>query len=78
MPDIFDERFGKFMKIAIDGPAGAGKSTILNLLGGMDKLSSGKIIVDDKRIDLIVDPASLCWCCFCFFALLISHLLPSD
>lgn len=28
MPDIFDERFGKFMKIAIDGPAGAGKSTI--------------------------------------------------
>lgn len=28
MPDIFDERFGKLMKIAIDGPAGAGKSTI--------------------------------------------------
>lgn len=28
MSDIFNERFGKFMKIAIDGPAGAGKSTI--------------------------------------------------
>lgn len=26
--DIFNERFGKLMKIAIDGPAGAGKSTI--------------------------------------------------
>lgn len=28
MSDIFNERFGKLMKIAIDGPAGAGKSTI--------------------------------------------------
>ena len=36
--------------IAIDGPAGAGKSTILNILGGMDTASSGTIIVDGKRV----------------------------
>ena len=27
------------------GPSGAGKTTILNLLGGMDKVTSGKIVV---------------------------------
>ncbi|MDD3335400.1 MAG: ABC transporter ATP-binding protein [Eubacteriales bacterium] len=32
------------------GPSGAGKTTILNLLGGMDKVSSGKIIVGGKEI----------------------------
>ena len=32
------------------GPSGAGKTTILNLLGGMDRVTSGKIIVDGKEI----------------------------
>lgn len=32
------------------GPSGAGKTTILNLLGGMDKVSSGKITVGGKEI----------------------------
>lgn len=32
------------------GPSGAGKTTILNLLGGMDKASSGTINVGDKTI----------------------------
>ena len=32
------------------GPSGAGKTTILNLLGGMDKATSGKIIVDGKDV----------------------------
>ncbi|MGN0772540.1 MAG: ABC transporter ATP-binding protein [Candidatus Ventricola sp.] len=32
------------------GPSGAGKTTILNLLGGMDKATSGKITVDGKEI----------------------------
>ncbi|MGN0776820.1 MAG: ATP-binding cassette domain-containing protein, partial [Candidatus Ventricola sp.] len=30
------------------GPSGAGKTTILNLLGGMDKATSGRITVDGK------------------------------
>ncbi len=32
------------------GPSGAGKTTILNLLGGMDKATSGTITVDGKQI----------------------------
>ena len=32
------------------GPSGAGKTTVLNLLGGMDKATSGRIQVGDKEI----------------------------
>ena len=32
------------------GPSGAGKTTVLNLLGGMDKATSGTITVDGKEI----------------------------
>ena len=37
--------------VIIVGASGAGKSTILNILGGMDTATSGQIIVDSKRID---------------------------
>lgn len=36
--------------VVILGPSGAGKSTLLNLLGGMDKATSGEIIVGGKDI----------------------------
>ncbi|WP_276934097.1 ABC transporter ATP-binding protein [Dubosiella newyorkensis] len=39
---------GEFVIIA--GASGAGKSTILNLLGGMDTVSSGEIVVDGNII----------------------------
>lgn len=32
------------------GPSGAGKTTVLNLLGGMDKATSGQIIVGGKEV----------------------------
>ena len=32
------------------GPSGAGKTTVLNILGGMDTASSGRVIVDGKDI----------------------------
>lgn len=32
------------------GPSGAGKTTVLNLLGGMDKATSGRILVGGKEI----------------------------
>ncbi len=45
----FEINKGEFVVIA--GASGAGKSTILNILGGMDTSSSGEIIVDGSRID---------------------------
>ena len=36
--------------VVIVGPSGAGKTTALNILGGMDNATAGKIIVDNKEI----------------------------
>lgn len=36
--------------VIIAGASGAGKSTILNILGGMETLTEGEIIVDGKKI----------------------------
>jgi len=44
----FDIDKGQF--VVILGASGAGKTTILNLLGGMDSASEGKIIVDNQNI----------------------------
>jgi putative ABC transport system ATP-binding protein len=44
----FEINKGEF--VVILGPSGAGKSTLLNLLGGMDKSSSGSIIVGGENI----------------------------
>lgn len=45
----FDIEKGQFIVIA--GASGAGKSTILNILGGMDTCTDGEITVDGSRID---------------------------
>ena len=44
----FEMEKGEF--VVVLGASGAGKTTILNLLGGMDTATSGQIIVDDKDI----------------------------
>ena len=36
--------------VVIVGPSGAGKTTLLNILGGMDTLSTGKVLLDGKEI----------------------------
>ena len=45
----FTVKKGEFVVVA--GASGAGKSTILNILGGMDSPTSGQIIVDDNEIN---------------------------
>lgn len=44
----FSIKKGEFVIVA--GASGAGKSTILNILGGMDTVSSGKVLVDNNEI----------------------------
>ncbi len=44
----FEINKGEF--VVIVGPSGAGKTTVLNMLGGMDTVSNGKIIVDSNEI----------------------------
>lgn len=44
---------GKF--VVILGPSGTGKSTLLNMLGGLDSPTSGKIVVDGKDISTLND-----------------------
>lgn len=39
----------------IVGPSGAGKTTTLNILGGMDTCTSGKILVDKKDISRLTN-----------------------
>ena len=36
--------------VVIVGPSGAGKTTALNILGGMDNVTTGRVIVDGKEI----------------------------
>ena len=36
--------------VVIVGPSGAGKTTLLNILGGMDTLSSGRVLIDGVEI----------------------------
>lgn len=44
---------GEFVIIA--GASGAGKSTILNILGGMDRVTSGSVFVDGKDVSTYTD-----------------------
>ncbi|WP_347300842.1 ABC transporter ATP-binding protein [Dolosigranulum savutiense] len=44
----FNIEKGEFAVIV--GPSGAGKTTVLNILGGMDSADEGKVIIDGKNI----------------------------
>ncbi len=44
----FEVEKGEFAIIV--GPSGAGKTTVLNMLGGMDRCTSGQILVDGARV----------------------------
>ena len=44
----FTAEMGEF--VVIVGPSGAGKTTVLNMLGGMDGCDSGKILLDGAEV----------------------------
>ena len=44
----FTVHMGEFAVVV--GPSGAGKTTVLNLLGGMDRATDGRILVDGRDI----------------------------
>lgn len=44
----FEFEKGEF--VVIVGPSGAGKTTVLNMLGGMDTVSGGRILLDGQEI----------------------------
>ena len=39
--------------VVIVGPSGAGKTTLLNILGGMDTLTTGRVVLDGREISAL-------------------------
>ena len=48
--DGIDFSIDKGEFVVVVGPSGAGKTTVLNILGGMDKASGGEVLVDGKDV----------------------------
>lgn len=48
--DGISTSFSKGEFTAIVGPSGCGKTTYLNLIGGLEKPTSGKVLIDEKEI----------------------------
>ncbi|MEO6578080.1 MAG: ABC transporter ATP-binding protein, partial [Candidatus Limnocylindria bacterium] len=42
--------------VAIRGRSGSGKTTLLNLLGGLDRPTSGRVIVDGREVSAMSEP----------------------
>ena len=48
-------------RVAIVGASGAGKSTLLNILGGLDRATSGKVLLGDKDLTSLNERALCNW-----------------
>ena len=59
--DGIDLAIGHSEIVAIVGPSGSGKSTVGALLAGIDRPTSGSIVVDRTRIDQLSDKRLARW-----------------
>lgn len=63
--------------LALMGPSGSGKTTLMNLVGGLDRPSSGEVIVDGQRIHQLSAGALAKWRArHVGFIFQFYHLLP--
>src|SRR6202171_3066417 len=47
--------------LALMGPSGSGKTTLLNLIAGIDRPTSGRVVVDGKEISRFSETALASW-----------------
>src|SRR5437870_1617716 len=47
--------------LALMGPSGSGKTTLLNLIAGIDRPTSGRVVVDEKEISHFSETALASW-----------------
>ena len=43
--------------VAVMGPSGCGKSTLLHLMGGLDRPTSGRVVIDGRDLSQLNDDA---------------------
>jgi putative ABC transport system ATP-binding protein len=55
----FQVKQGEFLSIV--GPSGNGKSTLLNMISGIDRPSSGEIVVTGQRVDKMSEDRLAAW-----------------
>ena len=53
--DSVDLKIEKGQMVSLVGPSGSGKSTLLNLIGGLDKPTSGEILIDGVKLSGLSD-----------------------
>ncbi len=62
--------------VSLTGPSGGGKSTLLNLLGALDRPDAGSIVVDGRRLEQL-DDASEYRAATVGFVFQFHHLIPT-
>ncbi|HET7026569.1 MAG TPA: ABC transporter ATP-binding protein [Candidatus Limnocylindrales bacterium] len=52
-----DLTIGRGQLLAVRGRSGSGKTTFLNLLGGLDRPTAGRVVVDGREVSSMSEPA---------------------
>jgi putative ABC transport system ATP-binding protein len=52
-----DLTVGRGQLLAVRGRSGSGKTTFLNLLGGLDRPTAGRVVVDGREVSSMSEPA---------------------